>query len=320
MILAGDIGGTKTNLAFFTAGLKVIVQDRYPSHEHSSLTEIVNLFVADKKIHPEFACFAIAGPVREGICKATNLPWIVDARALEAELGIPKVHLINDLEANAYGIAALGPQDLVTLNAGKPCAGNAAVISAGTGLGEAGLYWNGKEHLPFACEGGHTDFAPRNEMEIDLLLYLSKEFGHVSYERMLSGPGIYNLYRFLRDSGRGREAPWFAEEAQKTDPTILVCNAALANRCSLCVQTVQLFVMLYGAEAGNWALKMMAYGGVYLGGGIAPRLLSFLNQGSFVENFVAKGRFEWLLKDIPVQVITNDKTALLGAGLCALRG
>ena len=224
------------------------------------------------------------------------------------------VGLLNDLEAHAYGIALLAPDDFMTLNQGAvDASGNAAVIAAGTGLGEAGLYWNGQQHLPFAGEGGHTSFAPSDPLQIELLRFLSHEFGHVSWERVLSGPGLYNIYRFLRDTGRGEEPDWLTDKMQRHDPSAVISQAALADTSALCRQALDLFVVLYGAEAGNMALKLMATAGVYVGGGIAPKIIQKLTDSTFMEAFVAKGRLKPLLQAIPVRIIMNDKIALLGA-------
>lgn len=323
MILAGDIGGTHTRLALFGVEgerlLQSVVEDVFPSGEFASLDEIVSQFVSAHQLPIERACFGIAGPIKHGRSEATNLPWVVDARQLTVELGIKQVRLINDLEANAYGLAALETKDFVVLNQGAPDAeGNAAIISAGTGLGEAGLYWDGKQHRPFACEGGHTDFSPRNELEADLLRYLLAHFDHVSHERVLSGPGLVHIYNFLRDTGRGQEAAWLAEEMRQHDPSAAISQAALEGKCPLAGQALDLFVSLYGAEAGNLALKIMATGGLFVGGGIAPKILERLKAGMFMEAFTAKGRMKPLLQTIAVRVILNDKTALLGAARCAV--
>ena len=317
MILAGDIGGTSTRLAFFKvqAGrLTPVVEAKYPSREHQSLNEIVSAFVSAHTFTVQHACFGIAGPVRYGRVETSNLAWVVDAETLAHELGLEKVGLINDLEANAYGIAALEEKDFAVLNAGAPDSrGNAAVISAGTGLGEAGLFWDGQRYHPFACEGGHADFSPRNELEVELFRYLMGKFGRVSYERALSGPGLHQIYQFLRDTGRGEEPAWLIEEMRRQDPSALISQVGLEGRSALCVQALDLFIALYGAEAGNLALKMMATGGLYVGGGIAPKIIEKLRGPAFMEAFTAKGRFKSLLEAIPVRVILNDKTALLGA-------
>jgi glucokinase len=317
MILAGDIGATNSRLAVFAehgGHLKPVVEATYPSQTHANLETIVATFLSAHGLPIEVACFGIAGPVRHGRSDATNLPWDVDAQDLMRALQLRHVKLLNDLEAHAYGLVMLAPEDLVTVNQGAlDASGNAAVIAAGTGLGEAGLYWNGQQHLPFAGEGGHTSFAPGDALQIELLRFLSHEFGHVSWERVLSGPGLYNIYRFLRDTGRGEEPDWLADEMRQHDPPAVISEAALANTSALCRQALDLFVALYGAEAGNMALKLMATAGVYVGGGIAPKIIPRLTDAIFMEAFVGKGRLKPLLQKIPVRIILNDKVALMGA-------
>jgi len=323
MILAGDVGGTNTRLAVFddTGGrLAPAAEATFPSREHGSLEAVLQKFNAAHPLSIDRACFGVAGPVRNGRCDATNLAWVVDARLVARELRLQAVGLINDLEANAWGIGVLEPDDLALLNPGAPDAeGNQAIISAGTGLGEAGLTWDGKQHRPFATEGGHSDFAPRNHLEMELLDYLLKQFQRVSYERVVSGPGLLNIYRFLRDTGRGEETAWLAERMRDQDPGAVISQAALEGKSDLCVQALDLFVSLYGAEAGNLALKVLATGGVFLGGGIAPKIIRKLQDPIFLTAFTAKGRMKPLLQAIPVRVILNDKTALLGAAHFAAR-
>ena len=317
MILAGDIGGTHARLALFESRdqqLLVKGQGVYPSREHRGLDEIIGQFVASQAIHPDIACIGVAGPVRNGKVETSNLPWTVEASRLAAELHLPSVMLINDLEANAWGIASLKENDLVALNRvkGTPV-GNQAVISAGTGLGEAGLFWNGQGYDIFASEGGHCDFAPRTELEIELLRYLVARFGHVSYERIVSGPGLVNVYHFFRDTHRGEEPAWLTEEMAKGDAAAAISRAAVAGKSLLAEHALDLWISIYGAEAGNLALKLMALGGIFLGGGIAPKLVSKLSGPLFMQAFVGKGRMQPLLESIPVKVITNDKIALYGA-------
>jgi glucokinase len=259
------------------------------------------------------ACFGVAGPVRDGVCKTTNLPWVIDANQLSKALQIPDIYLLNDLEANAYGIKMLKPEELYLLHRGKEQRGNQALIAAGTGLGEAGLYWNGKKHCPFACEGGHSDFAPRNAIEIELLNYLMKRTPHVSYERVISGPGIYSIYQFLVESGKEETAPQVKQAMEKKDPPAVISEWGLANKDPACSSALDWFISLYGAEAGNLALKFFALGGVFVGGGIAPYILEKMKHGSFVSSFVDKGRFRSLLESIPIWIILNDQAALLGA-------
>jgi len=317
MILAGDTGGTSTRLAAFEmerGRLRPVVEQTYPSREHGGLGEIVAKFLGAHAIAVDHACFGIAGPVRDGRVQTPNLPWIVDAAAMAAQLGLSGVDLLNDLEANAWGVAALAPEDLLTLNAGAPGAGgNACVVAAGTGLGEAGMYWDGAMHRAFGCEGGHADFAPRDALEIDLLCHLQARFGHVSTERVVSGPGLVNVYAFLRDTGRGAEMPEVAAAMRDRDAAAVIAQAALDGRCPLCVMALDLLVSIYGAEAGNAGLKFMASGGVYIGGGIAPKIARKLADGAFVRAFVAKGRMQPLMEAMPVHVILNPKTALLGS-------
>jgi glucokinase len=317
MILAGDIGGTNTRLALFDS-LQPSRLEIFPSAQYAGLEAIAAKFVAQTGATVTAACFGIAGPVRDGIARTSNLPWVVDARQLAAALALKHVRLINDLEANAYGIAVLQPSDFVTLNGGAArSSGNCALISAGTGLGEAGLLAEGTDLRPFASEGGHSDFAPRNELEIDLLRYLLGRWSRVSYERVLSGPGLFNIYQFLRDTGRASEPAWLAERIGKENPAAVIGESALAATAGISVQALDIFVSIYGAEAGNLALKIMATGGVFVGGGIAPKIVAKLQDSTFMKAFTDKGRLSSLLQSIPVRVIVNDKTALLGAARVA---
>jgi glucokinase len=321
MILAGDIGGTHARLAFFDVvegRFNLVSASVFPSREYAGLDEIVAIFVSTANLHPDTACFGIAGPVRNGRVEASNLPWVIESKRLADELKISKAVLINDLEANAWGIPALDAKDVVALNQvkGSPL-GNQAVIAAGTGLGEAGMYWDGHKHHVFACEGGHADFAPRNQLEVELFNYLRTRFGHVSYERIVSGPGLVNVFNFMRDTGRGTPPQWLIDQMTQSDPAAAISRAANDGKCALSVQAVDLFISIYGAEAGNLALKIMATGGVYLGGGIAPKMLVKLSGPLFMEAFIGKGRMQALLESMPVRVITNDRIALLGAARCA---
>jgi len=322
LVLAGDIGGTSTRLAFFDSAddrLSPVAEKCFSSRSDGSLETIVSRFIVDKGLSAERACFGIAGPVQQGRVRTPNLPWSVDTAVLVRTLGIQAVRLINDLEANAYGINLLGPDDLLHLNRGIPDpAGTIAVVSAGTGLGEAIAYWDGTAHRPLRSEGGHADFAPRNELEAELLLFLRAEHGRVSSERVVSGPGLRNIYHFLRDARHLPETAAVAEAMRSGDPSAAITRAALAGECPLCDQTLDLFVSLYGAEAGNVALRALATGGVYLGGGIAPKIIERLKGPGFMQAFTAKGRLSPLLENIPVKVILNERTALLGAARCAL--
>ena len=322
MILAGDIGGTHARLAFFQSQnghLTPVAEGVFPSRDHSGLDEIVGQFVAKQSLRPDVACFGVAGPVRNGKVETSNLPWTVEASRLAGELHLPSALLINDLEANAWGIASLGDQDQIALNRvkGMPV-GNQAVISAGTGLGEAGLFWNGSGYEIFASEGGHCDFAPRTELEVELLRYIVARFGHVSFERIVSGPGLVNVYNFLRDTHRGEEPQWLTDELAQGDQAAAISRAAVAGKSVLAEHALDLWISIYGAEAGNLALKLMATGGVFLGGGIAPKIVSKLSGLLFMQAFVSKGRLQPLLESIPVKVITNDKIALFGAARYAV--
>jgi len=318
-VLAGDIGGTKTRLAVFDVDgtcLETLAQKSYPSGRYSGLANIVQDFLDGSGADCRQACFGIAGPVNHGRARATNLPWVVEEKALAALFGFERVTLINDLEANAWGIGALNASDFYPLNAGSPDAeGNACIISAGTGLGEAGLYWDGQRHWPFACEGGHANFSPASDLEIALLEYLRERFGRVSWERVLSGMGLVNVHDFLRQH-RGVPAPsWLREEMSAGDPAAAISRAAMDDRDALCAAAIDLSVYLYGVEAGNLALKIMATGGVYLGGGIGPKNLERLKGPLFMHGFIDKGRMQPLLEAMPVKIIINDRTALFGPAL-----
>ena len=317
MILAGDIGGTKVNLAAFQiadGSLRVLVAETFASRDYASLEAIVNRFLATHRLKMQSACFGIAGPVKLQRVQLTNLPWVIDAVELAAALGLDRAWLINDLEANAHGIGGLMPEDFVVINRGEPIAdGHIAILSAGTGLGEAGLLWEGARYVAISSEGGHSDFAPRTDLDVELFRYLRARFGQVSWEHVLSGRGSLNIYEFLRDTGRGDEPAWLTEEFQRTDRPAAVTRAALEGKCDLCVQALDLFVAYYAAEAANLALKMLATAGVYLGGGIAPKIVGKLTDGRFLKAFIGEGRMKDLLASVPVRVIMNDKTALIGA-------
>jgi glucokinase len=325
MILAGDIGGTKSNLALFTfkgGRLSPVVEHTLPSQAYAGLEDVVREFLhrANSQKPPTTigeisgACFGVAGPVVHDRIETPNLPWIISGQRLRQALGLEAVKLVNDLEATGYGIASLGRDEFVTLNEGSLGErGNAALIAAGTGLGEAMLYWDGEDFIPIASEGGHADFAPRNGLEIELLRYLLDRLDRVSYERVLSGPGLFNIYSFLRDSGYGEEPAWLTERLEQGDPSAEISKAALANENALCVQAQDMFVSIYGAEAGNLALKVKAIGGLFVGGGIAPKIIDKLRDGTFMRAFTDKGRLSPLLEAIPVRVILNPKAALYGA-------
>lgn len=316
MILAGDVGGTNTRLGWFeVSGGRLVpgVTRTYPSQGHAGLDEIVATFLREAPGALAHACIGVAGPVQEGRVVATNLPWGVDAGPLAAGLGLDRVILLNDLEANAWGLVALPDSDFAVLQPGRPATGNAAVISAGTGLGEAGLVWDGRHHRPVASEAGHADWAPQDDLQGALWRFLAAEVGHVSVERVLSGPGLHNIYRFLRDAQGLVEPDWLADLLRREAPAPVIGRVGLEGRAEICVRALGLFVAIYGAEAGNLGLRVLATAGVYLGGGIAPRLLPALQGRTFLDAFAAKGRLRPLLEAIPVRVVLNDRAALVGA-------
>jgi len=318
MILAGDIGATRVLLAAFQNEgnqLQSVVQRVYKTQEHSGIAELLKDFINSEGIPVHAACFGVAGPVRGGKSKISNLQWTIDSRELASQLKLASVGLLNDLEAYAYGVDALASADFITLSEGAADAeGNRVVISARTGLGVAGLYWDGFRHHPFACEGGHSDFAPRNDLEMELALYLRKKFGHVSCERLLSGPGIKNIYDFLRDSKKAEEPESLRQQIrQAADPPALISQLALEAQAAICEQTLSIFVSIYGSETGNCALNFMATGGVFIGGSIAAKIVPKMQDPIFMKSFLDKGRMQSLLADMPVKVIANDNAGLMGA-------
>ncbi len=316
MILAGDVGGTKVRLAVYEerGGITCVDEEKFASKEFPNLSELLKKFLShEHRKNISEACFGIAGPIRNGVCKATNLPWEISATVLSADLNIPKVYLINDLEANAWGLRCLGKDEFCTINEGEELAGNQALISPGTGLGEAGIFREGGIFRPFPSEGGHCDFSPRNNDEIALLQYLKQQHKHVSFERILSGSGLYRLYRFLIDTQREKEDPAIAALMQQNEPQRVISDKGMSGECKACVSTCRLFANLLGSEAGNVALKFLALGGMFIGGGIAPHLLPFFKEEGFLQSFVDKGRLSAVLWKIPVKVVLNEKTALLGA-------
>lgn len=317
LLLAGDIGGTKTVLALYDPDVgtyDAIAQTTFPSADFASLEAIVAAFLKDRDVSICGASFGIAGPVANGRVQATNLPWVVEEHAFGVWLGAP-VRLLNDLAAVAHAVPNLRPQDLETLNKGRPVAqAPLGVIAPGTGLGEAFLLWTGEYYRPFASEGGHADFAPNTELESDLLTCLRARQGHVSYENVCSGRGLPDLYDFLRDSGRHAEPDWLAAElANAPDATRVIVRAGVEGQADIAVATLELFRDILAAEAGNLALRALTSGGVYLGGGLPPRLLRFLQRDAFLRAFSDKGRFSDFLKQTPVYVIRNPEAALLGA-------
>lgn len=327
MIIAGDIGGTKTNVALFEGGAggvgSPLAQHSFPSARYGSLEDILTEFVRQHRpTRITHACFGVAGPVVRGHIDATNLAWKVHDVKLAEAIGVPSVRLINDLEATAFGINELGPEQLYTLNEGEgERPGHRALIAAGTGLGMAAIYFDGVGFHPMPSEGGHIDFAPRDEREFEMLQYLQEKVGgRVSYERVLSGMGLFNIYSFLRDRGHGEEPAWLAEEIRTGDDAAAIARAALAGKSGLAETALHIFVEVYGAMAGNLALLLKSVGGLYVGGGIAPKIMPKLTDGTFMRTYGDKGRMSGLVNSIPVRVILDDKTALYGAARCALMG
>jgi glucokinase len=322
IILAGDIGATKTHLALYHSdgGPLLRLRDhifatqQLPNLEAALVDFIKGLPTIDR------GCLGVPGPITDGLARPTNIGWAIDEGSLSQSLGGAPIRLVNDLVATAYGMLHLPPSDLVELHQGHQThrPGNIAVIAAGTGLGEAGLIAEENGWTTVATEGGHCDFAPRGAEQVALLQFLEKEFGHVSYERTLSGPGLHNIYRFLLEYLPAPEPQWLSERMRGSDPSAVVSAAALAGEDERCVHTVELFTEIYGAEAANLALKFLAFGGVYVGGGIAPKILPFLQKDIFMRAFFAKGRLGTVLEKIPVRISLNQETALLGAAHLAL--
>lgn len=320
MLLAGDIGGTKVHLAVFSSpdALRTpLWEATFPSANYASLEALVQHFLSQVTTPIQRACFGVAGPVAAGTARITNLLWEVNEERLQQALSIPKVRLLNDLDAMAHAIPFLTAADLHTLNRGKPeNHASLAVVAPGTGLGEAFLTWNGTRYVAHPTEGGHTDFAPTNLEEIDFLRYMFARFKHVSYEHVCSGLGLPYIYGYLKEKNTIAESPWLSEKMKQTDNlTPLIIDGALNTDTpsALCVATLKIFTSILGAEAGNLALKVLATGGIYLGGGIPPRILPFLESVEFLEAFRQKGRFAEMLSSIPVHVILYPKVALLGA-------
>jgi len=323
MILCGDVGGTKTRVALVDAegeALRIVAKEVYPSADHSGLLEIVRTFRRAHHEGFERAGFGVAGPVKDGSVRTTNLPWHIDARELAVELALPRVALVNDLEAMAGGIAALSPGDLVCLNPGVPEAcGNRAIIAAGTGLGQAGLFWDGREHQPIPSEGGHADFAPADDLQDELAWFLRADLGRVEVEHVLSGHGLVRIYRFLERTGRGEAAEWLTREIEAGDPAAAISRAGIEARSKLAEDALDMFTRIYGAQTRNLALNLLAAGGVYIGGGIAPKILGKLQSRLFLDAFLGGGPLRPMLEATPVHVIVNEACSLFGAARTATR-
>jgi len=317
IVLAGDVGGTNARLATVELDdgrARVVHYNRYPSRDYPGLAPIVRRFREETGASPDRACFGIACPVVDDECTAPNLPWTVNARALAADIGIPRTAIINDFAAVGYGIESLGPSDLATLQPGAEGArGNKALCSPGTGLGEAALVREGERYVPVASEGGHSTFSPLDDLDHELARYLAQRHGHVSWERVLSGPGLVAQYEFLRDTQGLEEPDWLAHDLARGEGGAAITRAALERECPLAVRTLERFARLLGVEASNLVLKFLARGGVYLGGGIPPRVLAFLQRPQFLAGFLAKGRMRELLERVAVYDVLNPDCALLGA-------
>ncbi len=328
MLLAGDIGATKTRLGIFSTGgtnarpPQPLTEMTFENAQYPDLETIVREFIDRVRVGKvDRACFGVAGPVLGGLVAITNLPWLIDAEKLASALNIPSVGIINDLLATAYALPFLPAKDLHTLNRGNPTLhGNMAVIAAGTGLGEAFLIWDGRRYRSYASEGGHGDFAPHNGLETELLSHLRQRWEHVSYDRICSGRGLPEIYRFLKKTGPAEDPPGLAERlAAAEDATPLIVKAALAEegKSFICAKALEVFVSTLGAEAGNMALRFMATGGIYVAGGLPPRILPFLNKPAFMEAFRRKGRLSEMVAQIPVRVVLNPSAPLLGAAYYA---
>jgi glucokinase len=322
-VLAGDIGGTKTYLGLFVPGKgrpSPQVVETFSSRDGTGLDQIIERFIKDKKASIRSACFGIAGPVVNGRCRTTNLPWVVSEEQLMTHFKWPRVRLLNDITATVLAIPLLRGPELHVLNRGRPVRGGPkALIASGTGLGMAFLIYQGDTALPISSEGGHAGFCPTEEDQFALWQYLKSRFGHASAERVLSGPGLYNIYNFLASTNRFEEPLWLREKIRKGDPSRNISELAIQNRHTLCLASLDLFITIFGAMAGNLALTGLTTGGVYLGGGIPPKILPRLDGDIFMAAFTQKGRFSEFLKRIPVRVMLNDKAGLLGAATEALR-
>ncbi|MDP4284300.1 MAG: glucokinase [Bacteroidota bacterium] len=314
IVLAGDVGATKTNLGLFKSKDNILIpiaEKEFVSKEYNNITEIIAIFLQEAPV-PDSICFGVAGPVMNGQAKLSNILWDIDSRQLARHFKIKKVKLLNDLEANAYGLAALNQKDVADVHSVKNIEqGNAALISPGTGLGEAGMYWDGEYYHPFATEGGHCDFAPRNEFDFELYNFLKKKFGHVSWERLICGPGIVNIYTFLRDKKKRKEPEWLMKKMKEGDAAAIISQHV--DKSAICKETMEHFIRYLAYESANIVLKFKATGGLFIGGGIAPKITSLFTSNHFYDSFCQGGRLNYLLKKVPIKIILNAQTALLGA-------
>lgn len=321
-VLAGDVGGTNARLAIVAINGDTVSIERYQHFESqraADLASIVQRFMAESGERSlSRACFGVACRVIEGVCRSANLPWTIEERELATAIGIPRTSIINDFDAIGHGIALLAPHDFATLQPGKPIAhDNIALIGAGTGLGEAFLVWDGTRYLVQPSEGGHVNFAARDELEWGLYAAMQAEFDHVSYERVISGPGLVRIYEYLVSARGAFQSPLVRDEMSREDPAAVIARHGLSNTDSACTQAVDVFTSLLGAQAGNLALTVLATGGVYVAGGIAPRMVDKLRTGPFMSSFRDKGRLSALVARVPVHVITNTNVGLLGAASVA---
>jgi glucokinase len=318
-VLAGDVGGTKTNLAIYHATaseIKPVQSTRYASADFHSVTEIIQRFLTEHSLaRPDRISLGVAGPVLNGKVDVTNLNWVLDTAMIAKDTGVKEVVMINDLEAMAYGLAGLEPEDFITIHPGKAgSGGNMAVLAPGTGLGEAGLYWNGSAYFPFSTEGGHCDFSPRTDLDMELCKYLQEKHGVVSWEMVMAGPAVTSIYTFLRDVKQKEEPAWLTEQLiTEKDDSAVISQAALHNKAAICVETMDLFVRYIARETSNLVLKMKATGGVFLGGGIPPKIAPLLLQEAFYRHYMDCDRMQHLLETVPIRIIKNDKTGLIGA-------
>lgn len=323
MILAGDTGGTKTRLALYeqeNGKLRRRMTETFISREYAGLEEILRVFLGKHHVNVSTACFGVSGPVVNGMAKLTNLDWQLNEKEIAHAVGIGAVRLVNDLVATTAAIPHFSAEDLFTLHEGSPDPSNkiSAVLAPGTGLGEAFLFRGNGHNRVFASEGGHADFAPTNDFEIDLLRYLKKKYERVSYERVLCGPGLFNIYIFLKDSAYAPEPPELAARFAGNDPIAIISEAGLAGEFDICIKALDVFASIMGAQAGNLVLTMLATGGVYLGGGIPPKIVTKLNDGRTVGAYLKKGRLSDVVKRTPLYVIRDDHAALLGAASMAM--
>ena len=317
-VLAADLGGTKVNFALYKVQqqqIETLLSAKYHSKDYPSFVSIIQTFFSEHPgVKPQSICIGVAGPVINGSADITNLNWIISADEIAHAAGYGKVTMINDLEATAYGVACLPDEDLVTLNEGVPGAGNIAIVAPGTGLGEAGMFWNGSAYHPFATEGGHTDFGSRTEVDIELYRYINQKEKVVSREHVLSGPGIFRVYNFLKEIKKMEEPAWLADAIKEEDPSAAISNAAIEATAEICVETMKIFMQHLGHESANLVLKMKAIGGLYLAGGIPPKIIQLLQQDTYLKAYLNCDRMHELVQAVPIKVIMNEKAPLIGAG------